>query len=138
MNLMLLKRFKNELIVVIAIFFALFAFLYKLDAKESVLNQQGEIENTITEISRVSELKKLWTSKQIAKDASALKTIVAKDKIKKFKKTGEKITVNYTGLNIQELNKITQKVMNRAFQITKLKITQSSAENYSMELTCKW
>jgi hypothetical protein len=135
---MLLKRFRNELIVILAIIFALLAFFYKINAKAEVINQKSEIENSISEISRVSELKKLWTSKQIAKDATLLQTIVTKEKVQRFKKTGEKVMVSYANLNIQELNKITQKIMNRAFQITKLKITQSSSENYAMELTCKW
>ena len=135
---MILKRFRNELIILLALIFALSAFFYKISARDAVSNKKDNIEKTIAEISRVSELKKLWSSKQIAKDANGLKTIVAKNKVKLFKKTGEKVTVSYSGLDIKELNKITKKIMNRAFQITKLKITHNGSQSYSMELTCRW
>jgi hypothetical protein len=67
-----------------------------------------------------------------------LKSIVAKDKLKSFKKTGNKITVSYFKLDIKELNMITKKIMNRAFQITELNIRESGSKKYSMELTCRW
>ena len=137
MNLML-KRFKNELIILLALIFAMYAFSYKLSAKSFVAEKQSGIADTIGEISRIVELKKLWSSKQISKDASGLKRIVSKKKVKSFKKTSEKVTVKYSNLNIKELNKITKKIMNRAFQITKLKIIKTGTESYSMELICKW
>lgn len=137
MNLML-KRFQNELIILLALIFAIYAFSYKISAKAFVSEKQSGIENRISEISRIVELKKLWSSKRISKDASGLKIIVSKNRVKSFKKTSEKVTVNYSGLNIKELNKITKKIMNRAFQITKFKIIKTGTESYSMELICKW
>ena len=137
MNLML-KRFQNELIILLALIFTIYAFSYKISAKVFVSEKQSGIENRISEISRIVELKKLWSSKRISKDASGLKIIVSKNRVKSFKKTSEKVTVNYSGLNIKELNKITKKIMNRAFQITKLKIIKTGTESYSMELICKW
>lgn len=138
MNLMILKRFRNELIISVATIFALSAFFYKLSANSFVENRKADIENSISEISRVSELKKLWTDKQTAKDAKLLKTIVTKKKVKSFKKTSEKVTVSYTQLNIKELNMIIKKIMNRPFQISKLKVFETDKERYGMELTCRW
>jgi hypothetical protein len=137
MNL-ILKRFKNELIIALALIFAIYAFSYKISAKSFVEEKQSGIGSTIGEISRIVELKKLWSSKQISKDASGLRNIVSKKRVKSFKKTSEKVTVKYTGLNIKELNKITRKIMNRAFQIKKLEIIKTGTQNYSMELICKW
>jgi hypothetical protein len=134
----IIKRFRNELIILLALLFTLSAFFYKVSAKNSVAEKKAEVQKSVSEISRVAELKKLWASKQIGKDAKALKTIVAKKKVKLFKKTSEKVTVKYSGLNIKELNKITKKIMNRAFQITKLKVVHSGNESYAMELTCSW
>ena len=138
MNLMILKRFRNELIILIATVFALSAFFYKISAKNFVEDKTTEIQNSISEISRVSELKKLWVNKQTVKDAKLLKTIVAKTKIKSFKKTSEKVMVNYNNLNTKELNMIIKKIMNKPFQISKLRIFESGKEEYGMELICKW
>jgi hypothetical protein len=138
MSMMMLKRFRNELIILLAFIFALTAFFYKNSARDSVDMKKKEVETTITEINRVSELKKLWSSKKIAKEANGLKSIVAKKKIKLFKKTGAKVTVKYKELNVKELNEIVKKIMNRAFQISKLKIIETKKERYSMELICKW
>ncbi|NEW60316.1 hypothetical protein GSY74_03385 [Sulfurovum sp. bin170] len=138
MNLMILKRFRNELIISVATIFALSAFSYKISANSFVEDRKADIESSISEISRVSELKKLWRAKQTAKDAKLLKTIVAKEKVKSFKKTSEKVTVSYTELNIKELNMIIKKIMNRPFQISKLKVFETAKERYGMELTCRW
>jgi len=138
MSLMILKRFRNELIILVATIFALSAFFYKLSSKSFVENRTANIQNSISEINRVSELKKLWVNRQITKDAKSLKTVVAKEKVKSFKKTSEKVTVNYSNLNTKELNMIIKKIMNRPFQISKLKVFQSGKEEYTMELICRW
>ena len=58
MNLMVIKRFRNELIILVATLFALFAFFYKLSAKNFIEEQKSQIVSSISEISRVNELKK--------------------------------------------------------------------------------
>jgi len=138
MNLMVLKRFRNELIILVAILFALFAFFYKLSAKNFVEEQKSEILSSISEISRVNELKKLWKSKSISKKADTFKTIVAKVKVKSFKKRSGKVVVSYKNLNTKELNSVTKNIMNNPFRIVKLKISELSKGSYSMELICKW
>jgi len=138
MNLMVLKRFRNELIILIAIIFALSAFFYKLSAKNFVEDKKSEIISSINEISRVNELKKIWKSKSISKKSNRFKTIVAKDKVKSFKKHSEKVIVSYKNLNIKELNSVTKYIMNNPFIIVKLKIDKVAKNSYSMELICKW
>ena len=138
MSFMILKRFRNELIILIAILFAIFAFFYKLSAQNFVKEKRDEIVTSISEISRVNELKKLWKNKTISKKANRLKTIVSKSKIKSFKKRANKVVISYQNLTIKELNIITKYIMNNPFQIIKLKISEFSKENYTMELTCKW
>ncbi|MCK4441670.1 MAG: hypothetical protein KAU90_06665 [Sulfurovaceae bacterium] len=138
MNLMALKRFKNELIILIAIIFALSALFYKFSAKKFVENKKSEIVSSINEISRVNELKKIWKSKSISKKANSFRTIVTKDKVKSFKKHSGKVVVNYKNLNIKELNRVTKNIMNKPFQIVKLKVDEVSKGSYSMELICKW
>ena len=138
MNLMVLKRFKNELIILLAIIFAISAFSYKLSAKKFVEDKKSEIVSSINEITRVNDLKKLWKSKSISKKADSFRNIVAKAKIKSFKKHSGKVVVNYKNLNIKDLNRVTKNIMNKPFQIVKLKINEVSKGSYSMELICKW
>jgi hypothetical protein len=135
---MMLKRFRNELIILLAFIFALTAFFYKNSARDSVDMKKKEVETTITEINRVSELKKLWSSKKIAKEAKRLKTVVSSSKLKSYKKIAQKIKVKYSELNTRELNLIAKKVMNTPFQISKFIVTQNEKESYSLELICKW
>ena len=66
MNLMMLKRFRNELVILIATIFVITALFYKFSAKSFVESKRVDIQSSISEISRVSELKKLWVNKQTA------------------------------------------------------------------------
>jgi len=138
MNLILLKRFRNELIILLAILFTLSAFFYKLSAEKLVEDKKSEIVSSISEISRVNELKKIWKSKTISKKANRFKTIVAQTKLKSFKKHSGKVVVSYKNLNIKELNAVTKYIMNNPFVIVKLKIDKVAKNSYSMELICKW
>ena len=138
MNLMNIKRFKNELIILMALLFVIFAFGYKHKSKEYLNNEKEIIAKNIIEISTVSELKKLWGDKKIGKKLNILKTIVSKDKIKSFDKRSKKITANYQNLNVKELNKITKQLFKIPIQITKLSIKESGKERYTMEFKCKW
>jgi len=138
MNLMLLKRFRNELIVLLATIFALYAFFYKNSTDDFVKSKEADIQSSISKINRVIELKKVWKSKTIVKKINVFKTIVSKSKLESFKRRGQKVIIKYKGLNIKELNSVVKQIMNNPFQIVKLKINQSAKERYRMELICKW
>ena len=138
MNLIVLKRFRNELIILLAVVFAISALFYKLSAQKFVEDKKSEIVSSISEISKVNGLKKIWKNKGISKKANRFKTIVARDKLKSFKKHSEKVIVSYKNLNTRELNSITKYIMNNPFVIVKLKIDKVAKNSYSMELICKW
>ncbi len=138
MNLMILKRFKNELIVFIASIFVIYAIFYKSSADSFVKNKKTDIESSISEISRVVELKKVWKSKTVLKKINLFKTIVSKNKLESFKKRGQKVIIKYKGLNIKELNSVVKHIMNNPFQIVKLKIDKQGKEKYRVGLICKW
>ena len=138
MNLMVIKRFRNELIILVATLFALFAFFYKLSAKNFIEEQKSQIVSSISEISRVNELKKVWKSKSISKKADTFKTIVGRNKLKSFIKYSGKVMVSYKNLNFKELNRVIKNMMNNPFRVVKLKISELSKGSYSMELICKW
>ncbi len=138
MNLMILKRFRNELIILGATLFAILTFSYKHSIDRDIENRRENITTSINQINRVLELKKIWKSKSILKKVKILRTIVSKSKIGSFKKRGQKVIVKYRGVNIKELNSIIKIVMNNPFQIVKLDIKEAGRESYNMELICKW
>jgi len=138
MNLMTLQRYKNELILLFTLFFALFAFLYKLSADTYVKENRTEITKKISEINTILMLKKQWGGQGLGAKVASLKTVVQRSKVKSFNKKTKKLTASYTGLSGNELNKLTNKLINIPLQITKLNIEQHSKNQYTMEFTCKW
>ena len=136
--MILLKRFRNELIILLAIIFTLSALFYKLSAQKFVEDKKSEIVSSISEIGRVNGLRKIWKNKGISKKANRLKTIVSRNRVKSFKKHSQKVIVHYKNLNTRELNSITKYIMNNPFIIVKLKIDKVAKNSYSMELICKW
>ncbi len=138
MNLMVLKRFRNELIILGATLFAILTFSYKHSIDTAIEQKRENITTSINQINRVLELKKIWKSKNISKKVNLLKTIVSKSKIGSFKKRGQKVIIKYRGVGIKELNSIIKAVMNNPFQIVKLDIKDIGKERYNMELICRW
>ena len=139
MNMMLLKRFRNELIIIAALLFMLTALSYKLSIQSSIQDRQQKLEEEIQAIQEVIELKKLWGNpKAISKEADRFKTIVEEKKIKSFEKRSRKIVASYENLSVKELNSIIRQLFKTPLQITKLDIKESRKERYTMEFTCKW
>ncbi|MCK5854819.1 MAG: hypothetical protein KAG56_06320 [Sulfurovaceae bacterium] len=135
---MSLKRFKNELVILTALLFVGYAFFYKISAEKSVLIAKQEISSSLSEISKVAELKSFWNPKKIKKEADKFKDIVAQEKVKRFEKRSQKVTAIYQNLSVKELNKISKKLLNTHFKISKLKIEEIGKDRFNMEFTCKW
>jgi hypothetical protein len=138
MNLMTLQRYKNEIILLLSILFALFAFVYKLSANTYVKENKANIQQQVQEIHTISNLKKQWGGKNLANKVKTLKSVVSASKIKSFNKKSKKLAASYVGLSSNELNKVTNKLINMPVQIVLLNITKSSKNQYTMEFTCKW
>ncbi|CAA6821648.1 MAG: Unknown protein [uncultured Sulfurovum sp.] len=138
MNMMTLQRYKNELILLIALLFIFFAFMYKLSANTYVKENQAVIQKQITEINKVTTLKNLWSNKQLANTVKVLKTVVPSTKVVSFSKKSKKLVASYRNLTGNELSKLTNKLINIPVQIVLLDIKQSSKNQYTMEFTCKW
>ena len=135
---MTLQRYKNELILLLSFLFLLVAFIYKLTSVTYVKENQVKINKEIEEVYTIVNLKKQWGGKEITKKIKILKIIVPPNKITSFKKKSKKLSVIYSNLTANELNKIINKIINIAVQINHLKITKSSKNSYRMECTCKW
>ena len=138
MSLMGIKRFQNELIIFLLLLFVGFSFFYKSSAEKSVASKKIEIQESVSEINRVVELKTFWDKKKVKKEITKFKTMVSKEKVKKFEKRSGKLAVTYQNLSVKELNKIGKKLVATHFKISKLNIQESGKDRYSMEFTCKW
>ncbi|CAA6817193.1 MAG: Unknown protein [uncultured Sulfurovum sp.] len=138
MNMMTLQRYKNELIVLVAILFAVFAFMYKLSAQNEVSTNKAGIEKQITEINMIRTLKKQWGGKQLTKEVKVLKSVVPSSKLTTFQQKSKKLVASYKNLTGNELSKLSNKLINIPVQIVVLNIKQSAKNQYTMEFTCKW
>jgi hypothetical protein len=138
MNLMTIRRYKNEIILMLTLLFAGWAFYYKYSAMEYVQKNRALISNQIEEITAIERYKKQWANKGMAKRVKLFKTIVSSSKVKRFSKKSSKLSVLYVNLTSRELNKITNKLLNMPIQIVKLQIKESSKNRFTMEFTCKW
>ena len=138
MNMMIVQRYKNELIILATLFFALFAFIYKLSANDYVSENKTVIQKQIMQISTITSLKEQWGGKQLANKVKVLKTVVPASKIASFKKKSKKLVASYKNLTGNELSKVTNKLINIPVQIVLLNISRSAKNQYTMEFTCKW
>ena len=138
MNLMTLQRYKNEIILLLALLFAMFAFFYKLSASSYVEENKAKIQQQIAEIRAIDNYKGQWDGKGMANKVKVFKNIVDASKIKSFRKKSKKLVASYVNLTASELNKVINKLINMPIQITTLKVSESSKNIFSMEFTCKW
>ncbi|CAA6813591.1 MAG: Unknown protein [uncultured Sulfurovum sp.] len=138
MNMMTLQRYKNELILLVAILFALFTFIYKVSAQNNVAQNKVYIEKQISEINTISSLKNQWGGKQLANKVKSLQTVVPSSKVNTFQKKSKKLVASYKNLTGKELSKVTNKLINMPVQIVLLNINKSAKNQYTMEFTCKW
>ncbi len=138
MNLMTLQRYKNEIILLLALFFVIGAFLYKVNASSYVEENKAHIQQQIAEITAINKYKNQWDGKSMPNKVKALKTVVDASKVKSFSKKSKKLVASYVNLTANDLNKINNKLINMPVQIIKLQVTERSKNIYSMEFTCKW
>lgn len=138
MNLMTLQRYRNEMILLSALLFAIFAFSYKLSAKGYVQENKAVIAKQISEITKISNYQKQWGGKGVPNKIKVLKTIVNSSKVKSFQKKSKKLIATYVNLTANELNKVNNKLLNIPVQIVNLQINETAKNQFSMELTCKW
>ncbi len=138
MNLMTLQRYKNEIILLLALLFVMGAFLYKLNASSYVEENKARTQQQIAEITAINKYKSQWDGKGMPKKVKALKTVVDASKVKSFSPKSKKLVASYVNLTADELYKLNNKLMSMPVQIISLKIIESSKNIYSMEFTCKW
>jgi len=131
---MQLKKYKNELIVGLALLLLLIAFMYKQGV---VLGHTDTSAATsLKELKEVIALKKVWGDKKTTKKVDKLKTIVSPSKVKWSRKS-KKLAASFLNLSNQELNRVIIKIMNLAVEIQKLEVKKMGV-SYQVEFKCKW
>jgi len=138
MNMMTLRRYRNEIILFFTALFAIFAFYYKLSASNYVNENKALIQKQISEIVEIESYKKQWKNKSISNKVKIFKKIIPTSKVKLFSKKSSKLRVSYVNLTTNELNKISNKLLNMPVQIVKLQIKETAKNKFKMEFTCKW
>lgn len=129
-----LRAYKNEILIGLSALLLLLAFVYKQGRVSSGLDTTTG--TSLQELKEVISLKKLWGDKKTTKRVDKLKTLVAPSKVKWARKS-KKLTASFKGLNNQELNRLTSKIMNLAVEIQKLEVKNLSG-SYHVEFKCKW
>ncbi len=130
------QRYRNELIVAMALLFALTALFYKHARRSEMaqINQQMATEFAL--LQETVSLKKIWGDKQIGKKVDALKSLVPSSKLV-WEKRGRKLHVTLHDLSASEVNKVVTRLLNIPVQVQKLK-AEKTGSSYSMEIACKW
>jgi len=134
---MILKHYRNEMIVLLAFLLMLAALMYKNSSVGRLDRVNAEVKASMMQIGEIIALKKQWGDKGLTKKIEQIKKGIAPEKIKLFSIKGKKLLASFKGLNESEVNRIILKLENIAVQISKLSV-KKEGQNYSMEIKCKW
>ncbi len=130
------KSYQNELIALFAFVVMLGAYAYKHSQIVSQAQAIQSTQHTLEELKEVIALKKIWANKKASKKLTALHSLIPDSKVQWHQK-GKKLTVNYTALSANKLNKLVTKILNLPVEITLLDI-QKMGSTYNVEFKCKW
>lgn len=133
---MSLKRYQNELVVLLAFLLMFGAFLYKNGQISSQAEDAAATEQAVSDFKEIVALKKVWADKKISKKVEKLKELIPASKVKWSKKS-RKVTAVYEELSSKELNKLISKILSLAVVIIQLDI-EKTGSSYHVEFKCKW
>jgi len=131
-----LKRYQNELIVLLAFLLLVTGFVYKSTQLALQAENAASAREAVSELKEVIALKKIWADKKISQKVDKLKILIPASKVS-WSKKGKKVTAVYKGVNAKELNKLVSRLLSLPVVITKLDIKKTDA-TYHVEFKCKW
>ena len=134
---MILRHYRNELIVLVSLVLMLVALFYKNSTIGRLDSVNAEAKASMMQIGEIIALKKQWGDEALKKKVEQVKKGIASEKIKLFSIKGNKLSASFKGLNDNEVNRIILKLENIAVQISKLSVKRKD-KSYSMEIKCKW
>ncbi len=130
------RAYQNELIALIAFVVMLGAYAYKHNQVSTQVTQAQTVQQSLEELKEVIALKKIWADKKTSQQIKKLQTLISASKVKWSQKSN-KVTASYIGLDANELNKLTTKILNLPVEIRLLDIQKTGA-TYHVEFKCKW
>lgn len=131
-----LKRYQNELAVLLAFLLMLGALFYKNGQISSQTDDVLSTKQAVSDFREIIILKKIWADKKTSQKVEKLKELIPASKVTWSKKS-KKVTAVYEGLTSKELNKLISKILNLAIVIRELNI-KKTASTYHVEFKCKW
>lgn len=131
-----LKRYQNELAVLLAFLLMLGALFYKNGQISSQTDDVLSAKQAVSDFREIIILKKIWADKKTSQKVEKLKELIPASKVTWSKKS-KKVTAVYEGLTSKELNKLISKILNLAIVIRELNI-KKTASTYHVEFKCKW
>ena len=134
---MILRRYRNEMIVLISLLLMLVALIYKSGAANRLDSVNAEVKASLSQIGEIIALKKQWGDTGLTKKIGQLKKGLTADKVKQFSIKSKKLLASFKGLSDNDVNRLILKLENTAVQIVKLSVKREG-ETYSMEIKCKW
>lgn len=129
-------RFKNEIVVIVAILFAVSAFGYKYIQRAAAYEQKHQLLREIETFQEVASLKQRWTAGDIQKKLDAVHTMFT-DSVLSWKKQGKKLSASFAGVNAKRLGTLMTRLFNIPVQIERIHI-EKKGDTYQMEFACKW
>jgi len=138
MNLSILLRYKNLLLVAMSLLFLIFSYIYKVSKSYQESNQKVELSKNISDFNKVVELQNIWKTKDMPTQVNALKSIVGVNKTKTVEIKDEKLKASFMMLNSNELNMIVDKLFNMPLKLEQLDIKQSGNEQFMLDVRASW
>lgn len=129
-------RFKNEIMVIAAVLFAVSALGYKHMQRTSAYEQKHQLLQEIETFQKVASLKQQWNAGDTHKKLDAVHTMFA-NSVLFWKKQGRKLSASFGGLSAKQLGTLMTKLFNIPVQIDRIHI-EKKGDTYQMEFSCKW
>jgi len=131
-----LGRYRNELIVLGALLFALGAWGYKAVQRSKMAESNQKMAKEIALFHETVSLKKIWGDKRIPQKLKSIRSLVPSSQVQ-WHQRGKKLKALFTDLKAAEVNTVITKLLNTPVQVEMLRVTKKG-ETYSMEIQCKW
>ena len=135
----MLKRYQNELILLISIAAVMISISYKNSSMHKLQIESTNTEKLIAQMDDIVTMKRLWKkNKSIPSKLEAIKSSLTDENINRFKVEKRKAHIILQRLNSTTLNNIVgKKIASVPMQITLIDITREG-DTYRLELKCKW
>ncbi len=133
----MIDRYRNELIIAVAILLLIISIIYKHQAISRFESATAEARASIRDIDEAKRLKSLWYAKGMKSKLNRLKQSVNRGKIVKFVIDRKKVDIKLRDLQSRELNIFMNEMAKLPVRISALEIKKSS-NGYGLECICKW